>query len=92
MKNTPRKLHMFYEKHSDRRFSIMEGLHEQDIGEIGVAYSKEVAALIAAAPDLLEALEELTVWLERHGAMGGEVPAPEDIAKARAALLKARGE
>ena len=55
------------------------------------------AHLIAAAPDLLEALEELVVtadnmraWIERQAAA-----TPEDhaaIARARAAIAKAKGE
>jgi len=45
------------------------------------------AHLIAAAPDLYEALEELLTFVQAHN--GGELMRVED---ARAALRKARGE
>lgn len=44
------------------------------------------ARLIAAAPDLLEALSEVVEWLE-HGDHAGPMHS-----KARAAIAKARGE
>lgn len=49
------------------------------------------ANLIAAAPDLLEALEELTKFIE-FASSEYEIPINIDIAKAEAALKKARGE
>lgn len=44
------------------------------------------AALIAAAPDLLEALTEMLAGIDQH-ALG-----PDDVARARAALARAKGE
>jgi hypothetical protein len=46
------------------------------------------AALIAAAPDLLEALEKLVVAMEDELPVGGS----DETRAARAALAKARGE
>lgn len=46
------------------------------------------ARLIAAAPDLYEALEEMTDLVKMVGSMGG-IQAPDQIARAEAALNKA---
>lgn len=47
------------------------------------------AALIAAAPELAEALAPLAGWVERHVAAGGEGPPEDLLTSARAALRKA---
>jgi hypothetical protein len=57
-----------------------------------VAETKSVrqAALIAIAPELLEALENLVVWLQYFKDEEGEIST--DIAVAQAIVAKARGE
>ena len=48
--------------------------------------------LIAAAPDLLEALEDILSVAEIHVMMSPDVPLDGPIGKARAAIAKARGK
>src|SRR5512142_2445224 len=47
------------------------------------------AAVLAAAPELVEALAPLVGWLERHMAGGGEGPPDDLLDGANAALRKA---
>lgn len=47
------------------------------------------ARLIAQAPALLEMLDCLVWWLERHQQAGGETPSEETMDAARAAIHKA---
>lgn len=77
--------------------SVPLGKRKESTLSIPDAQTLDPAALLAAAPDLLEALEELVVtadnmraWIERQAAA-----TPEDhaaIARARAAIAKAKGE
>jgi hypothetical protein len=63
-----------------------------DMRLVGLHYNKADATLIAAAPDLLEALQNLFDADMEHVLMGdGKDDQIEAIAKARAAIAKATG-
>ena len=63
-----------------------------DMRLVGLHYNKADATLIAAAPDLLEALQDLFDADMEHVLMGdGKDDQIEAIAKARAAIAKATG-
>ena len=68
--------------------------HLADIDGQNVATNKANARLIAAAPDLLAALEEVLPHLEDYfGKEYGDDPPENDLLKrARAVIAKARGE
>ena len=69
-------------------------IHWSDIGECvaEIVHGTENAKLIAAAPDLLEALQDLFGADMEHVLMGdGKDDQIEAIAKARAAIAKATG-
>ena len=55
---------------------------------VAVAYDRKDTALLAAAPDLREALKTLLPYLEEHSQSGDRWPA----LCARAAIAKAEGE
>lgn len=90
-------------KHTPGPWHIEAGTHYQAIRtdgevianmrEIGGCFNKENARLIAAAPDLLAALESMLDWDTTLEAIGFAVKngVKGDIAKARAAIAKATG-
>lgn len=64
---------------SGSRYSILEGAHEADIGEIGVAYCESVARKFAAADDLIAILKFV---LTTPGMIRGRREAEALLAKA----------
>lgn len=73
-----------------------EGEKRQVLGPdgrlIAIVYGEANANLVAAAPELLESLESLVMWLERHPNSSGQTPANDLARWARAAIVKAKGE
>lgn len=70
-----------------KRYSILEGAHEADIGEAGVAYDLGTALRFAASEDLERALAGLL----GHFDVVGEDAEDSDVIRAVAALARARG-
>ena len=69
-------------------------ISESTSANVAVAYDKKDACLIAAAPDLLAALDCITRCLSINGPAGttAYIIADENMERARAAIAKARGE
>lgn len=69
---------------------------EDEAGTIGKIYREENARMVAAAPDLLEAMENLFKECAMIHKYGGEIynqkEADAAIAAAKAAIAKAKGE
>jgi len=85
-------------KAGDTEWSVMStGNHQglvvdQDGKNIAVVYDKKDAPLLAAAPDLLEALEAASSWCREYGVQNNDEGAMGLVTQIDAAIAEAKGE